>query len=149
MSNKIFRSFLICTLINVFFVLVANAGTVVKCASLKKLDDLAERCEALSDSKDVSGLRKLIKPVKAAMAVVAADPVPKGAKLPDQVKILQADLKNLAEVLSDPQIESNAEFVEILAGIHPVVENLMEAAGMPHVHENDEHVDKPTQENRP
>ena len=149
MSEKIFRSFLICALINVFFVLVSNAETVVKWDSLKKLDDLAERCEALSDSKDVPGLRELVKPVKNAMTVVAVDPVPKGAKLPDQVKILQADLKNLAEVLSDPQIETKSEFVEIFAGIHPIVENLMEAAGMPHVHENDVHVNKPAQENRP
>jgi len=149
MFEKIFRSFLIYALINVFFVLVANAETVVKWDSLKNLDNLAERCEALSDSKDISGLRKLIKPVRSAMASVAADPVPKDAKLPDQVKFLQADLKNLSEVLSDPQIEANTEFVEILAGIHPIVENLMEAAGMPHVHENDEQVNKATQENRP
>ena len=149
MSNKIFRSFLICAFLNVFLVLSTNAGTVVKWDSLKKLDDLAERCEALSDSKDVSGLRGLIMPVRTAMAMVAADPVPENAKLPDQVKFLQADLKNLSEVLSDPQIEANTEFVEILAGIHPIVENLMEAAGMPHVHENDEQVNKATQENRP
>ena len=32
--------------------------------------------------------------------------------------------------------------------VHPVVENLMEASGMPHVHENDEHEDKATQEKR-
>ena len=140
---------MICAFLNVFLVLSTNAGTVVKWDSLKKLDDLAERCEALSDSKDVSGLRGLIMPVRTAMAMVAADPVPENAKLPDHVKFLQADLKNLSEVLSDPQIEANTEFVEILAGIHPIVENLMEAAGMPHVHENDEQVNKATQENRP
>ena len=149
MSQKTFRSFLIYALINIFFVISANAETVVSWDSLKKLDDLAERCEALSDSNNVSGLRELIKPVRTAMATVSSDSVPRGAKLPDQVKMLQTDLKNLAEALSETQIEDNIDFVEILAGIHPVVENLMEAAGMPHVHENDEHSDKPAQENRP
>ncbi len=139
---------MICALLHVSLALATYAETVVTWDSLKKLDDLAERCEALSDSKDVSGLRGLIKAVKAAMTTVAAEPVPAGAKSPEQVKVLQADLRNLSEVLSDTDIMADTDVVAILAGVHPVVENLMEASGMPHVHENDEHEDKATQEKR-
>jgi len=149
MSGKIYRFFLICTVLHISFVLVAHAATAVKWDALKRLDSLAEHCAALADTKDVTGLRALIKPLKNAMAAVAADPVPAGAKAPDQVTILQADLKNLTEVLSDPNHQTDADLVAILAGIHPVVENLMEVAGMPHVHENDDQADKPKQEIRP
>ena len=149
MPAKIFRSFLYCTVLLFLLVLVAHAAQAVKWDSLVRLDDLAERCAALSEAKDVFGLRKLIKPVTAAMATVAADPVPAGVKAPDQVKILQADLKSLTETLADPGIQSDDALVAILAAIHPVVEKVMEAAGMPHVHENDLPGDKPAQETRP
>lgn len=149
MSGKICRFFLICTVLHISFVLVAHAATAVKWDALKRLDTLAERCEVLADTKDVTGLRQLIKPLKKAMAAVAADPVPAGAKAPDQVKVLQADLKNLTEGLSDPDHQTDADLVAILAGIHPVVENLMEVAGMPHVHANDDQTAQPAQEIRP
>jgi len=149
MSGKIYRFFLICTVLHISFVLVAPAATAVKWDALQRLDSLAERCEALADTKEVTGLRQLINPLKKAMVAVAADPVPAGAKAPDQVTILQADLKNLTEVLSDPDHQTDADLVALLAGIHPVVENLMEVAGMPHVHANDDPAAKPTQEIRP
>ena len=43
---------------------------VVKWPSLKKLDDLAEKCEALSEKKDVAALRKIAASVKTAAETV-------------------------------------------------------------------------------
>ena len=111
---------------------------VVKWPSLKKLDDLAERCEALSEKKDVGGLRKIAAEVKSAAKTVAGEAVPQGAKEPGQVKVLQEDLKSLADSIGDADKQDGEELSAILAGIHPVVEQLMAAAGMPHVHEEKE-----------
>lgn len=138
MLKKIYLFLGVCAVLHVSFAFMAHAGTVVEWDSLKKLDVLAERCQALSEANDVAELRKLVKPVKAAMAIVVADPMPVGAKAPDQVKVLQSDLKSLADALTDTGAQADAELVAILAGIDPVVGKLMEAAGMPHVHENED-----------
>jgi len=122
----------------------AHAGEmVVRWPSLKKLDDLAERCEALAEQKDVAGLRKIAAKVKDSAKIVASDSVPEGAKQPSQVKILQGDLKSLIDSIHDPIKQDGEELTAILAGVHPIVEALMEASGMPHVHESDEKEAKP------
>ena len=149
MSHKLFRICTFCALLQLTLVLVAHGETVVTWKSLKKLDVLAERCEALSDAHDVAELRKLVKPVKDAATIVAADPVPVGAKAPDQVKVLQSDLKSLTDVLTDTSTQTDAELTAILASVHPIVEKLMEGAGMPHVHENEATTGRPAKEIRP
>jgi len=111
------------------------ADTVVKWPSLKKLDDLAERCEALADKKDTAGLRKIAPEVKKAAALVEADAVPAGAKDAAQVKQLQSDLKSVTDGIVDPDKQDAEDLTVLLAGVHPIVEQLMETAGLPHVHE--------------
>ena len=113
-----------------------NAATV-QWPALKQLDDLAERCEALCDQKDVAALRQIAGTVKAAAIAVARDTLPAGAKQPAEVRTLQGDLANLADAIRDPAQQDGVELTGILAGVHPIVEKLMEAAGMPHVHENE------------
>jgi hypothetical protein len=119
---------------------------VVQWPDLKQLDDLAERCEALCDQKDVAALRKIAEDVKAAAITVALDPVPDGARQPDAINALQSDLSSLADSIRDPVHQDGAELTTILAGVHPIVEKLMEAAGMPHVHENEKSATSPTKE---
>jgi len=114
---------------------LAKAEDVVKWPNLKKLDDVAERCEALSDRKDIPGLRKVAAAAKEAAVAVEKDKVPANAKDKERVKTLQADLKSLSDALGDPAKQDGDELLDILGGIHPVVEQLMEASGMPHVHE--------------
>lgn len=115
----------------------AHGEDVVQWPALKKLDVLAEKCEALGDQKNIAGLRKIAPAVKAAAALVAKDAVPMNAKQPDAVRVLQGDLRSLADAIVDPEKQDGEELAAILAGIHPVVEKLMEAAGLPHVHESD------------
>lgn len=117
--------------------MTVRAETVVKWPSLKKLDDLAEKCEALSEQKDVAGLRKIAASVKIAAKAVQTEAVPTGAKEPERVKVLQGDLKSLTESISDPAKQDGEELTAILAAVHPIVEQLMEASGMPHVHEEE------------
>src|ERR1035437_3924220 len=137
-----------CHLMHMLLLLIAIPSahaeeTVVKWPSLKKLDDLAERCEALSEKKDVGGLRKIAAEVKDAAKIVASDAVPEGAKQPGQVKVLQGDLKSLTDSIGDPEKQDGEEITMILAGVHPIVEQLMEASGMPHVHDSEEKEAKP------
>lgn len=141
---------------------VLTAGALLFCASLagcrnpvvvqwpdlKQLDNLAERCEALCDQKDVAALRKIAGDVKAAAIMVALDPVPDGARQPDAINALQNDLSSLADSIRDPAQQDGAELTTILAGVHPIVEKLMEAAGMPHVHESEKPAAPPAGEGK-
>ena len=123
---------------------LAQAGeSVVKWPSLKKLDDLAEKCEALSEKKDMAALRKIAASVKTAAEAVESEAVPNNAKQPEQVKVLQGDLKSLTDSINDPEKQDGEELTALLAAVHPIVEQLMEASGMPHVHETDEKEKKP------
>ena len=108
---------------------------VVQWADLKQLDDLAERCQALCAQKDVPALRQLAADVKGAAITVALDPVPDGARRAAEVNTLQGDLSTLADAINDPAQQDGTELTALLAGVHPIVEKLMEAAGVPHVHE--------------
>ncbi len=137
MSGKLFRIGSFFFLLQLILVLAAQSATVVSWKSLKKLDDLAERSEALCERKAVAELRELAPAIKKAAAAVIADPVPAGAKDPAQVKVLQGDLKSLSDALSNPKQQDGVELTAILSGIHPIVEKMMEAAGMPHVHEDE------------
>jgi hypothetical protein len=115
--------------------MLAKADEVVKWPNLKKLDDVAERCEALCDSKNIPELRKIAAAAKAAAVTVENDKIPANAKDKERVKTLQSDLKSLTDVLGDPKTEDGDELMGVLSSIHPIVEQLMEASGMPHVHE--------------
>jgi hypothetical protein len=137
MSHKLFRTCIFCTLLQLTLGFVAHGKGVVTWKALKQLDTLAERSEALCDQQAVAELRKLALPIKKAAAAVTVDPVPADAKDPDQVKVLQGDLKSLSDALTNPEQQDGVELTAILAGIHPIVEKLMEAAGMPHVHEDE------------
>ena len=117
--------------------MLVRADTVVKWPSLKKLDDLAERCEALAEKKDVGELRKIATSVKDTAKLVQSEASPNGAKDSEKVKVLQGDLKNLGDSIGNPDKQDGEELTAILAALHPIVEQLMEASGMPHVHEEE------------
>lgn len=145
MVIQLLRTCTFFVLLQLVFVLTAQGATTVTWNSLKKLDDLAERSEVLCERKAVAELRKLAPAIKKAAAVVIADPVPRDAKNSGQVKILQGDLKSLHNGLSNPAQQDGGELSAIICGIHPIVEALMEAAGMPHVHEDE----KPSKGSKP
>lgn len=136
--SRIIRTLAIGSLVQLVWGGAVHAETVVKWDSLRKLDELAEKCEAWCEQREIAKLRKIAPQVKATAEVVAADKLPKGAKLRLQVKFLQGDLKSLAASITNPDQQAGEELLAILAGLHPVVVKLMEAAGVPHVHEGEE-----------
>ena len=99
-------------------------------------------------AEDVAALRQIAGTVKAAAIAVARDTLPAGAKQPAEVRTLQGDLANLADAIRDPAQQDGVELTGILAGVHPIVEKLMEAAGMPHVHENEKPSHPPGKEGK-
>ncbi|MBK1883766.1 hypothetical protein JIN85_15210 [Luteolibacter pohnpeiensis] len=121
----------------VFFCLasIGFSEEVVKWPNLRKLDEVAEKCEALSEIKDIKALRNIATTAKLASEAVEKDKIPANAKDPHKIKTLQSDLKSLTDLLDHPATQDGEEVMDLLAGIHPIVEQLMEAAGMPHVHE--------------
>ena len=137
-------------LVQVSVCVSARGGdAVVSWPSLKKLDDLAEKCEAWCDQKDVADLRGIAPAVKAAAVTVAGEAVPAHARRPDDVKVLQGDLKSLSDSIANPATQNGDELTAILAGVHPIVEKLMESSGMPHVHENEAPAAKPAKAVKP
>lgn len=131
-QNKVILA--LCTLLSCIC-LTGCGNHAVQWPELKQLDNLAERCEALCDQGDLPGLRKIAGEVKAAAIKVAQSPLPVGARQPAEVKTLQGDLQSLADSIHDPASQTGADLVAALAGVHPIVEKMMESAGMPHVHE--------------
>jgi len=147
--NRKIHALAICALLPLCFSLTGcRDARVVQWPALKQLDNLAEQCEALCDQKDVAALRKIAGTVQTAAITVVREPAPAGAKQPDEVKSLQGDLKNLAESIHDPARQDGAELTAILAGVHPIVEKLMEAAGMPHVHESEKAASPPAKDGK-
>ena len=126
-----------------------HSRRVVQWPDLTRLDELAEQCEALCDQKDVAALRKVAGDVKSAAITVALDPVPEGARQPAAVNALQSDLSSLADSILDPAQQDGAALTAILAGVHPIVEKLMEASGMPHVHEGEKSANLPGKDGKP
>ena len=131
-QNKVILA--LCTLLSCIG-LTGCGGHAVQWPSLKHLDDLAERCEALYDQSDLPAMRKIAGEVKTAALTVAHDPMPVDARQPAEVKTLQGDLQSLMDSIHDPATQTGADLVAALAAVHPIVEKLMEAASMPHVHE--------------
>jgi hypothetical protein len=124
-----------CAFLYLSAALTASADEVVKWPNLKKLDDLAEKCEGLSDARDIAGLRQVSAATKTAAIAVEKDEIPAAAKDKARVKTLLGDLKSVTDSLTDPKTQDGEELLGLLAGVHPIVEQLMEASGMPHVHE--------------
>lgn len=137
MLTQIFGLFRYALVVLLLATVTVHAETVVKWPSLKKLDDLAEKCEALAEQKDVVGLRKIAASVKLAAKTVQTEAIPTGAKEPERVKVLQGDLKSLTESIGDPDKQDGGELTAVLAAVHPIVEQLMQASGMPHVHDEE------------
>jgi len=106
--------------------------------SLHDLDELAEQAEEAGGQGDAAALNDLANKIRPIALRVASDTLPTGVHDPNQVQILQQDLRNLAANLPDEHLPiPETDLRQTLKAFHPIVEHLMEAAGMPHVHEHE------------
>jgi len=99
------------------------------------LDVLAEKSEGAVERKDIKAMRALLPELRPAGARVVAGKLPANAANAAAVAELVGDLKDLMTKLDKPESLSDGDLQALLAGVHPIVDQLMQKSGMPHVHE--------------
>ena len=112
----------------------APAPQGVQWPDLRALDDLTHRTDALATRSDADALRELLPEVHRLTLAVANGPAPEGSKDASRLAILQKDLASLAEFVADPATMTDAEVIIQAKSFHPLVLEIMAAAGMPHGH---------------
>lgn len=116
------------------FTACQKGGSVVW-PELSALDEKAEKAEGLVEKHDFKAMRALVPELQPAAIKLVASAVPANAANPAATAELKDDLKDLTGRLADISKLSDADLETLLAGVHPIVEQLMLKSGMPHVHE--------------
>lgn len=107
---------------------------VVTWAQLRVLDELSEKAINHSEAEGGS-LQEMAVELFAAAKMVSLSEPPTNAKHAEQVVLLQSDLTGL--IGDEISSLNKEELTERIDAIHTVAVKLMEAAGMPHVHNHD------------
>jgi hypothetical protein len=105
--------------------------------ALQALDALAEQGDQPAASGTVEALRALAPQLRQAALAAAAEPLADQAKDPATVAVLMEDLKALAAGLDQAATLPEPALRRAVAALHPHVERLAAAAGMPHSHEHE------------
>jgi hypothetical protein len=109
-------------------------NTAIVWPELQALDHAAESAEAkVKAGADAAQLAALAADLADKSGKLLASPVPAGVKSPDLVNLRLREIKDLHAALADPSVLTPSH----LLAFHPVVAALLDAAGMPHVHEDD------------
>jgi len=106
----------------------------VQWPALRTFDEMTHRADALVDAKKIAELRKLAPELLLSAQAVATELPPVGAKNADRVKLLQSDLITLCDALLEHEKMEDASLSMTAQAMHPLALQLMEAAGLPHVH---------------
>lgn len=114
---------------------VGNGDAVVSWPALTRLDELAYRSEGLTRTKDLDSVRKSLPELLEAGRAVNPSTIPSNADDPQQVKTILTDLTSLVDGLASAELD-DASLSNLVIGLHPVIENLIKAVGMPHIHAN-------------
>ncbi len=112
-----------------------SATDTVEWPALKGMDYQAERAEARVDAgADAEELEAVSEAVIAAASVLMDSGVPANVASRSAVDARLEDVRDLLEAL-----KAEPGSADVLKAFHPVVAGLMDAAGMPHVHEHTGH----------
>ncbi|MEM6673163.1 MAG: hypothetical protein AAF726_09975 [Planctomycetota bacterium] len=102
---------------------------------LVAFDEIAYRVDGYARTGDFGLVEEAKAELLEAGQAVTAATIPPNAADAKQVRTTLTDLESLVEGLSTA---SDRETLEpLVLGFHPVIESLMKAAGMPHVHANE------------
>lgn len=102
---------------------------------LARFDEIAYRADGLVRTGDAEAVEELRPELLESGQALTPETIPANASDRRQVEAILADLTSLIDGLAaetDPE-SSNT----LVLGMHPVIETLMKAAGMPHVHANE------------
>lgn len=128
---------LVCALMVWQFAGCSPSSTVVQWPALREMDEWAEKGEGWAEDNKIAEMRKALPDLQKAAEKLAASPLPVNAKDPAAVAQTMADFRDLLKQLQKPGL-SDDELKAAVASVHPLVEKLMGAAGLPHVHEHPE-----------
>lgn len=101
---------------------------------LRELDDLTHRIDRLAARSDAEGLREHLPRLRELALEVAEGPLPPSVRASDQLATMRSDLASLAAAIAEPDEITDAEVIIQAKSFHPVVVQVMHAAGIPHVH---------------
>jgi len=112
----------------------ANAEPV-SWPELTAFDEFAYRAEGLAKVKDREGLMKQRTALLEAGWAVSPKTMPENAADTRRVHELMGDLASFVNGFAEVEVSDDRLFA-LAEGLHPVVEALIEAAGMPHIYAN-------------
>ena len=103
---------------------------------ITEFDNIAFQADGLVRVKDFEAARKILNDLVKAGRAVTFTSIPSNAAKPEEVELILSDLENLVSELSaENQDDSSLE--SLILGLHQVIAKLIEAAGMPHIHEDE------------
>lgn len=111
-----------------------NADVVVW-EDLKNLNTLLHEAEAYVDGNHITELKALIPNLHTTAMAVAGNSAPDNVHHPDEVKVLQQDLLDIAKTLADISSMSDEELKATTETMHPITDKLFEVSGAPHTHD--------------
>ena len=117
----------------------AGTGTgdeVVSWPELVQFDELSYRADGLARTDDLASVRASLSELLEAGQAVKPASVPSNVADRQQVDTILADLTSLVDGLSASDLDDES-LTNLVLGLHPVIEKLIKAAGMPHIHANE------------
>lgn len=100
---------------------------------LTHFDGIAHHAEGMARADDLEGLRSIRTELLEAGWKVRPATLPENHHNPQKVEQLLKDLNGLINEISQSDLDDET-LSQLVLGLHPVISELMEAAGMPHVH---------------
>lgn len=126
-------------LITTAFLVSCGAEKVVQWDTLTELDDLTILLENAAYEHETEKQKELLLQVKTLIPQVVGS-VPGNAKNKEQVGILLKDLSSLTAELTQVENLDQDTLDGLSKSIHPIVERVMETAGVPHAHPDSTHI---------
>lgn len=108
--------------------------------ALRGLDELAVEAERVPEG-DEAALRAAASKLKAQIATLTGGEIPAGVENPERTELLLNDLRGLMDAMGDTSATETAALRGAVGAVHPIVEQLMEASGVPHVHDHGDNHD--------
>ena len=113
-----------------------EVGELVAWPEITHFDDLAFRVDGLVRVKDLDSVREILPKLREAGAQLRISSMPGNVANREEVSLIFNDLVSLTKNLEEEELD-DVELSNLILGLHPVIEKLIEAAKMPHVHANE------------
>ena len=109
---------------------------IVAWPEITRFDDLAFRADGLVRVEDLAAVRDMLVDLLKAGDSIKTSTIPQNVANPEQVELFLADLLNLIQNLGDKNLD-DLTLKNLILGLHPVIEKIIVAAEMPHIHANE------------